>query len=421
MKVKNASGLTGILTILAFVFSPAVLAQQLSIESVEVPIFSEEVTVNWNFVAGSDVQAYMVDLFYDEELLTPQVGQENVVVGCLQNVPADLGSCRLLEPGRIRINLINFTAPFVDQTGNITFEIAAGATGDDESELILEVIPIQTIPEGTPIPAENGLVDISWGPPALVNVESVEIQEGSASVVVGWSFEPGSGLQAIVFDMDFDPELVTPVIGEGDDLLGCLDNVDASLQACRLIEGPRVRISMTNLNPVPVLAQLGPQSGTMTFELAPDAGQGDFAELPLTLVDAFPVNGPVQLDGGSITVIESGPTSLAFQTSPGRGVEGQPLRPIPVVFVLNASGALVTDDNETVVEISLAGGSGGAQLGGTTSMTVVGGIAEFPDLSVDLAGLSYRLVASDSENDLGEAESAAFDIFPDLLFRDRFE
>lgn len=421
MKSIGCAGLAGIVVLCACVFSSAAVAQQLSIDTVEVPIYTEEVTVDWGFTAGGDVQGYVVDLFYDAELLTPLVEAGNQVVGCLQDVPASLRNCLLLEPGRIRISLLNLTGPFEDQAGNITFEIAAGATGDDDSALVLEVAPAQTIPEGVPIPVENGLVDISWGLPALVNVETVEVREGAESATVGWSFEPGSGLQAIVFDMDFDPDLVTPVMGAGADLLGCLDNVDASLQACRLIGDSRVRVSMTNLNVVPALAQLGPQSGTMTFMLVPEASEGDFTDLSLTVWDAFPVNGPVELDDGAITVIESGPTSLAFQASPGRGVEGQFLRPVPVIFVLDASGELVTDDNETVVEVSLEGGTAGAQLGGLTSVTVVGGVAEFPGLSVDLAGFGYRLVATDGGSELEPDESDVFDIFPDAIFKDRFE
>lgn len=421
MRSIARTGFAGLGFLWVCVFSSAALAQELSIDTVEVPIYTEEVTVDWGFTAGGGVQGYVVDLFYDAELLTPVVEAGNQVVGCLQDVPASLRNCLLLEPGRIRISLLNLTGPFEDQAGSITFEIAADATGDDDSALVLEVAPAQTVPEGVPIAVENGLVDISWGLPALVNVETVEVREGSESATVGWSFEPGSGLQAIVFDVEFDPDLVTPVIGTGNDLVGCLDNVDASLQACRLIGDSTVRVSMTNLNAVPALAQLGPQSGTMTFMLAADASEGDFTALSLGLWDAFPVNGPVLLDDGAITVIESGPTSLAFQTSPGRGVEGQFLRPVPVVFVLDASGELVSDDNETVVEVSLASGSAGAQLGGVTSVTVVGGVAEFPDLSVDLAGFGYRLVATDSGSELESDESDVFDIFPDGLFRDRFE
>ena len=421
MKLVGAISLGSIASIFACVLSSAALAQQLSIETVEVPIYTEEVTVSWGFVAGADVQGYQVDVLYDPELLTPLVENVDQVVGCLENVPANLRSCRLLEPGRIRIQLLNLGGPFDDQAGNITFGISAGATGDDESALLMQVAPVQTVPEGTPIPVENGLVNVLWGPPAAVDVESVEVREGSESTVLGWSFEPGSGLQSIVLDIDFDPDLVTPVIGEGDDLLGCLDGVDAALQSCRLIGDSMVRISMTNLDPVPALAQLGPQSGTMTFQLSPEAAEGDSTDLSLTVFDSLPANGPVQLDDGSITVIEAGPTSLAFQASPAGGVENQQLRPVPQVHVLDAFGDLVTGDNETIVEISLVGGTAGAQLAGTIAVTVVGGVAEFPDLSVDLAGLGYRLVATDSESELDEDESAPFDIIPDLLFRDRFE
>ncbi|TVR93734.1 MAG: hypothetical protein EA418_11570, partial [Wenzhouxiangellaceae bacterium] len=93
-----------------------------------------------------------------------------------------------------------------------------------------------------------------------------------------------------------------------------------------------------------------------------------------------------------------------------------------VVHVLDSNGNLFSDDSSTVVEISFsADPSGIASLSGTTSVTVSGGVAVFPDLSIDQLGNGYVLRASDQADALDAGDSEAFAVLPLELLQDRFE
>src|SRR4029078_4110444 len=69
----------------------------------------------------------------------------------------------------------------------------------------------------------------------------------------------------------------------------------------------------------------------------------------------------------------------------------------PVVHV-RGGGVTTTSDNTTVVTASIATGTGtaGATLRGTTSVTVVAGVATFTNLGISTAGTNYQLQFSAS-------------------------
>lgn len=96
--------------------------------------------------------------------------------------------------------------------------------------------------------------------------------------------------------------------------------------------------------------------------------------------------------GGSGVAPVPAPT-LSIQQQPGGAQPAAAFTTQPVVHVRDAQGALDTADSSTVVTASIQVGTGtsGAQLSGTTSVTVSGGIATFTDLAIDLAGAGYRL------------------------------
>lgn len=86
--------------------------------------------------------------------------------------------------------------------------------------------------------------------------------------------------------------------------------------------------------------------------------------------------------------------TLAVVTQPGGATATVPFTTQPVVHVrTTASGPTLTSDNSTVVTASLEAGTGsaGASLSGTTSVTVVAGVATFTNLAIDTAGSNYRL------------------------------
>ncbi len=86
------------------------------------------------------------------------------------------------------------------------------------------------------------------------------------------------------------------------------------------------------------------------------------------------------------------PAQLVFVTSPTAGNLGSALSPSPAVAVENANGSVLTAATG-IVTLQLANNSAGASLSGTTSASVVNGIATFPNLVVSTAGSGYTLTA----------------------------
>lgn len=103
------------------------------------------------------------------------------------------------------------------------------------------------------------------------------------------------------------------------------------------------------------------------------------------------------------------PARLSFTTDPGTTAAGAPLRPIPAVQVADAFGNPVPVDGRNVT-VGLAANPHGGTLGGTRTMATVGGVASFPDLSLDVAGAGYALSATSAG--LSSAAGATFAITP---------
>jgi hypothetical protein len=84
--------------------------------------------------------------------------------------------------------------------------------------------------------------------------------------------------------------------------------------------------------------------------------------------------------------------TLALATQPLGAAPAAAFTTQPVVQV-RSNGVLDASDNSTVVTATILAGSGtaGATLGGTATATVVGGVATFSNLAIDLAGTSYQL------------------------------
>ncbi|HEY7686095.1 MAG TPA: hypothetical protein VH833_08330 [Gemmatimonadales bacterium] len=99
-------------------------------------------------------------------------------------------------------------------------------------------------------------------------------------------------------------------------------------------------------------------------------------------------------------------TQLVFLTDPAGALAGTTLAPI-VVEAQDASGKLVTGFGADVT-LSIETNPGGGTLGGTTTVTAVGGIATFDDLTLERSGAGYRLQAS--AGNLSSATSATFTI-----------
>ncbi len=101
---------------------------------------------------------------------------------------------------------------------------------------------------------------------------------------------------------------------------------------------------------------------------------------------------------------------LAFVTQPGGGAAGAVWTQQPVVAVENASNAVVTTDNSTVVYLSIATNPAGGTLSctGGTSEVAVGGYAYFTGCSINLASASYYTLTATSSPAWTPATSSAF-------------
>jgi large repetitive protein len=103
------------------------------------------------------------------------------------------------------------------------------------------------------------------------------------------------------------------------------------------------------------------------------------------------------------------PTDLAFTGQPSAVAAGSVISPAVSVEARKTSGVVDTT-YAGIVNVVLAPGTGtdGAALGGTVSVAATRGVATFANLSVDLAGTAYRLLAS--ATGLNSATSGPFDV-----------
>src|SRR5262249_31661742 len=93
----------------------------------------------------------------------------------------------------------------------------------------------------------------------------------------------------------------------------------------------------------------------------------------------------------------------------GPAAAGTPISPAVQVSVEDAFGTLVATSG-TSIDVALGANPAGGLLSGQTHSTTVGGVATFPDLSLDKPSSGYTLVASAAN--LPAATSAPFLIAP---------
>ncbi len=100
-------------------------------------------------------------------------------------------------------------------------------------------------------------------------------------------------------------------------------------------------------------------------------------------------------------------TKLGFVGQPSAVQTGQPITPAVQVAIQSASGGTVAGRTDAVT-LQLESNPGGATLGGTVTRNAVGGVATFPDLTLDQAGDGYTLTAA--AGGLTSATSAQFNV-----------
>jgi subtilase family serine protease len=102
----------------------------------------------------------------------------------------------------------------------------------------------------------------------------------------------------------------------------------------------------------------------------------------------------------------SGGTKLVFSVEPN-GTYASGAAITVKVSVENSAGTVITTDTSAIA-LTLSGGTPGATLGGTTTVNAIAGVATFSNLTVNKAGTSYTLSATDGS--LTGASSSTFNI-----------
>jgi len=133
--------------------------------------------------------------------------------------------------------------------------------------------------------------------------------------------------------------------------------------------------------------RLGNTAGTQTVT----ASAGTLAGSPVTY---------------TATARSLAPTKLTVTAQPANATAGASLAAVTIV-AQTVSGDTASAFTGAVT-LTLAGGTSGATLGGTTTVNAVGGVATFSNLTVSRSGTSYSLVASSSG--LTNATTNSFDI-----------
>ena len=97
---------------------------------------------------------------------------------------------------------------------------------------------------------------------------------------------------------------------------------------------------------------------------------------------------------GAIGSLSHGaPAKLVFTVTPSATKHFLKFERQPVVQVQDAAGNLASSDNATQVTLEIVNNPGNALLLGTSTVTVVNGVARFTDLQVNRAGSLYTLKA----------------------------
>ncbi len=119
-----------------------------------------------------------------------------------------------------------------------------------------------------------------------------------------------------------------------------------------------------------------------------------------------------QAESAPFTIEHTTPTKLEFTVQPSEAVAGRPFGGQPKVAIEDIYGNVALSARDSItVAITPGTGVAGAVLSGTLTLVAeggLGGLAEFEDLAIDLAGSGYTLTAT--SGNLTPATSQPFDV-----------
>ena len=118
-------------------------------------------------------------------------------------------------------------------------------------------------------------------------------------------------------------------------------------------------------------------------------------------------NGVTITQTDTVTVVPDVVAGLGFTVQPSTTAPGATITPAVQVAVQDQFGNRIPDATNDVTLAIVVNPSGGT-LSGTTTQTAVAGLATFNDLSIDQAGIGYKLTAA--ATGLDGATSLAFDV-----------
>ncbi len=176
-----------------------------------------------------------------------------------------------------------------------------------------------------------------------------------------------------------------------------------------------------NATQVSLAVGTNPAGGTLTGGSAVNVSAGvatfstlsiDKAGVGYTLL-ASSTPSHTQATSSAFTISPSAPTHLAFVQQPTNAQAGSSISPAVTVAIEDANGNVETGDNATKISLVIGTNPGSGTLSGGSAVTVAAGIATFPNVSIDLIGSGYTLVASSTPS-FTAATSAGFTISPGL-------
>ena len=225
---------------------------------------------------------------------------------------------------------------------------------------------LQLRPANTTIPDEGIITNTGTTGPTNLNYGDLNKIAGSIAEVSIETVGDGNGTVVSAQDILAGTSLTVYAIGR--DIGGnFVDNVSLEEDGDWILTDITGGLDQGNLTPSSNL-----RSATLSSELTGSA------KIQANYQDATPV------PSGTITVLPRQAQQLIIENQPSESaVAGEAFPQQPVIHLLDTFGNLVTTDNNSEVDVTIATGEG--NLGGTTSLTASGGVAQFSDLFAERA------------------------------------
>jgi uncharacterized repeat protein (TIGR03803 family) len=161
------------------------------------------------------------------------------------------------------------------------------------------------------------------------------------------------------------------------------------------VEDPSGSIVGSNTSTVTLAVHTGPGTLSGTVSVAAVNGVATFSNAILDTAGTYTLTASdgslVTATTSSFTVVPAASSQLIFSAQPTNTVINTPIDPPVVLEVEDAFGNIVTTDTS---DVTLAVASGPGNIGGTTTVAAVAGVATFDNVTLDQTGL-YTLGASD--------------------------